>query len=93
MLPLSGARLVSERWAQRDGGEVARYLTSEYGAGTGVGFLKGLAASGRSSRRKINVRLIQRLRGFMEAVRTRVAAAPAPDLGGSSACAGVPGPG
>ena len=80
MLPLSGARLVSERWAQRDGGEVARYLTSEYGAGTGVGFLKGLAASGRSSRRKINVRLIQRLRGFMEAVRTRVAAAPAPDL-------------
>jgi len=80
MLPLSGARFVSGRWTQRDGGEVARYLTSEYGRRTGLGFLNGLAASGRSSRRKMNVRLIQRLRGFMEAVRTRVAAAPAPEL-------------
>jgi len=80
MLPLSGARLVSERWSQRDSGEVARYLALEYGRGTGLGFLRDLAASGRSSRRKMNVRLIQRLRGFMEAVRTRVAAAPAPDL-------------
>ena len=80
MLPLSGARLVSERWSQRDSGEVARYLALEYGRGTGLGFLHDLAASGRSSRRKMNVRLIQRLRGFMEAVRTRVAAAPAPDL-------------
>ena len=80
MLPLSGARLVSERWTQRDSGEVARYLALEYGRGTGLGFLRDLAASGRSSRRKMNVRLIQRLRGFMEAVKTRVAHAPAAEL-------------
>src|SRR5207249_12280117 len=64
----------------RDGGEVARSLTSEYGRGTGLGFLNGLAASGRSSRRKMNVGLIQRLRGFMEAVKTRVVHAPAAEI-------------
>ena len=80
MLPLGSANLVSERWTQRDTGEVARYLVLEYGTGTGLGFLKGLAASGRSSRRKMNLGLIQRFRGFLESVRTRVAGAPAPDL-------------
>src|SRR5437773_10900095 len=80
MLPLSGARFVSGRWTQRDGGELPRYLTAEYGRGTGLGFLNGLTASGTRSRRKMNGRCIQRLRGLIEEVKTRVAHPPAADL-------------
>src|SRR5438094_9153062 len=80
MLPRRGGRWVCERWTQRDSREVTQYLALEYGRGTGLGFLSDLAASGRSSRRRMSFRLIQRLRGFMEALRTRVAAAPAAEL-------------
>jgi hypothetical protein len=74
MLPEYGAAVVRERYTLGHGEEIARYLRWEYGEGTGVGFLSGLAAKPRPFLPGRRFRFSDRLEGLSASIKARVAA-------------------
>jgi hypothetical protein len=74
MMPGYGAVVVGERYRLGHGEEIARYLRWEYGEGTGVGFLSGLAAKPRPFLSGRRFRFSDRLEGLSASIKTLVAA-------------------